>query len=300
MAIPLLPIVGALIVMAAVATAVTSRVRASKLRRAVPRNPGRGRRRVVRWGFSAAGVILAVGAGLALGQRAIFLAGPLAISGYVAGLLFGELMMAPAARGALRRGSLDRRSLDRYMRPVWLWGWRAAAGAAFIALAAAGAVGGVDGRSLPLDCANGTSSVSSPWPGWSYGGPALVALLVGALLVEVSIRRILARPRPDAASVDFAADEANRAASLRRAVAAGTAIAMVPLAGVSLSAAIILSFACSEPNSLAWTAPAALALALVGLLAGIAAVVGMATLIRITEDDLATPPAGTGSVPQWS
>ena len=96
------------------------------------------------------------------------------------------------------------------------------------------------------------------------------------------------------------ADEANRAASLRRAVAAGTAIALVPLAGVSLSAAMILSFACSEPNSLGWTAPAALALAVVGLLAGIGAVVGLAMLIRITEDDLATPPAGTGSVPQWS
>lgn len=300
MAIPLLPIVAALIVMAAVATAVISRLRASRLRRAAPRDPGRGRRRVVRWCLGAAGIILAVGAGLALGQRAIFLVGPLAISGYLAGLLLGELMMAPAARGVLRRGSLDRRSLDRYVRTGWVWGWRAAAGAAFIALGAAGAVGGADGRSLPLDCANGTSSVSGPWPGWSYGGPALVALLVGALLVEVSIRRILARPRPDPASVDIAADEANRAASLRRAVAAGTAIALVPLAGVSLSAAMILSFACSEPNSLAWTAPMALALALVGSLAGIGAVVGLATLIRITEDDLATPPAGTGSVPQWS
>ena len=300
MAIPLLPIVAALIVMAAVATAVSSRLRASSRHRALPRNPGRGRRRVVRWGFGAAGVILAVGAGLALGQRAIFLAGPLALSGYLAGLLLGELMMAPAARGVLRRGSLDRRSLDRYIRPGWVWGWRLAAGAAFIALAAAGAVGGADGRSLPLDCANSTSSVSSPWPGWSYGGPALVALMIGALLVEVSIRRILSRPRPDAASVDVAADEANRGASLRRAVAAGAAIALVPLAGVSLSAAMILSFACSEPNSLAWTAPAALALALVGLSAGIGAVVSVATLIRITEDDLATPPAGTGSVPQWS
>ena len=124
--------------------------------------------------------------------------------------------------------------------------------------------------------------------------------MVGALLVEVSIRRILARPRPDAASADVAADEANQAASLRRAVAAGTAIALVPLAGVSLSAAIILNFACSEPNSLAWTAPVALAVALVGFLAGMGVVVSLATLIRITEDDLATPPAGTGSVPQWS
>jgi hypothetical protein len=299
-AIPLLPIVAALIVTAAVATAVSSRLRASSPRRAVPRNPGRGRRRVVLWGFGAAGIILAVSAGLALGQRAIFLAGPLAISGYLAGLLLGELMMAPPARGVLRRGSLDRRSLDRYMRPAWVWGWRAAAGAASIALVVAGAVGGADGRSLPLDCTNGTSSVSSPWPGWSYGGPALVALMVGALLVEVSIRRILSRPRPDAASVDFAADEANRAASLRRAVAAGTAIALVPLAGVSLSAATILSFACSAPNSLAWTAPVALVLALVGFLAGMGVVLGLATLIRITEDDLATPPAGTGSVPQWS
>jgi hypothetical protein len=261
-------------------------------------NPGRGLRRVARWGLGAVGVIAAVSAGLALGQRAIFLVGPLAVSGYLAGLLLGEVMMPGAARGPLRRGSLERRDIDRYLGRAWVWGWRAAAGAALVAIASAGAVGGPDGRSLALDCANGTSNVSGPWPGWSYGGPALVALLIGALLVEVSIRRILARPRPDPALVDVAADDANRAASLRRAVAAGAAIALVPLAGVSLAAAEILAFVCS--GALAWTAPAAVVLALLGFAAGIGAAAGLATLIHVTEDDLPTPPDGTGSVPQWS
>jgi hypothetical protein len=238
------------------------------------------------------GIILAVAAALGLGQRAIFLFAPLAISGYVAGLLLGELMMPHAPSGTVRRGSLERRSFERYVKSPWIWVWRAAAGAAVTSVVAAGLAGGTDGRFLMLVCADGSLNFASPWPGWSYGGPALAALILGAFLVELSMRRIVERPRPDSDLLGVGADEANRAASMRRVVAAGIAIAMVPLAGVSLSAASIFASICSPLGTLAWTGPLAVTLAVIGFAAGFSALGGLAALIRIAETGDVNPPAG--------
>jgi hypothetical protein len=290
--IRLIPFLVFLVVVAAVATTIARRFRERQTMPPAPPDPGRGRRRIVRWGLGLIGIILAVASAFSLGQRAIFLIAPLAISGYVAGLLLGELMMPNAPSGTVRRGSLDRRSFERYVQSRWIWAWRAAAGAAAIAVVAAGLTGGTDGRSLTLACADGSVSGGGPWPGWSYGGPALAALILGAVLVELSIRRIVERRRPDSELLGVAVDEANREASMRRALAAGIAIALVPLSGVSLSAAIILGFICSPPGALAWTGPLAATLAILWFAAGLGAIGSLSALIRITETGGSAPPAG--------
>ena len=289
MAIRLIPFLVFLFAVAALAIAAAGRLRSGQ---SIPPDPSRGRRRIVRWGFGLIGIILAVASAFSLGQRAIFLIAPLAISGYVAGLLLGELMMPNAQSGPVRRVSLDRRVFERYVQTRWIWVWRAAAGVAAAAVVAAGLAGGTDGRSLTMACADGTLSGAGPWPGWSYGGPALTALILGALLVELSMRRIVERPRPDSDLLGAAADEASRQTSMRRVLAAGVAIGLAPLAGVLLSVAIIFSFICSPPGTLAWTGPLAVTLAILGFAAGLGAIASLASLIRIAETVGSVPPGG--------
>ena len=289
MAIRLIPFLVFLFAVAALAIAASGRLRSGQ---SIPPDPSRGRRRIVRWGFGLIGITLAVASAFSLGQRAIFLIAPLAISGYVAGLLLGELMMPSAPSGTVRRVSLDRRVFERYVQTRWIWVWRAAAGAAAAAVVAAGLAGGTDGRSLTMACADGTLSGAGPWPGWSYGGPALTALILGALLVELSMRRIVERPRPDSDLLGAAADEASRRTSMRRVLAAGVAIGLAPLAGVLLSVAIIFSFICSPPRTLAWTGPLAVTLAILGFAAGLGAIASLASLIRIAETVGSVPPGG--------
>ena len=289
MAIRLIPFLVFLFAVAALAIAASGRLRSGQ---SIPPDPSRGRRRIVRWGFGLIGITLAVASAFSLGQRAIFLIAPLAISGYVAGLLLGELMMPNAQSGPVRRVSLDRRVFERYVQTRWIWVWRAAAGVAAAAVVAAGLAGGTDGRSLTLVCADGTLRGAGPWPGWSYGGPALTALILGALLVELSMRRIVERPRPDSDLLSAAADEASRRTSMRRVLAAGVAIGLAPLAGVLLSVAIIFSFICSPPRTLAWTGPLAVTLAILGFAAGLGAIASLASLIRIAETVGSVPPGG--------
>ena len=289
MAIRLIPFLVFLFAVAALAIAAAGRLRSGQ---SIPTDPGRGRRRIGRWGFGLIGIILAVASAFSLGQRAIFLIAPLAISGYVAGLLLGELMMPNAQSGPVRRVSLDRRVFELYVQTRWIWVWRAAAGVAAAAVVAAGLAGGTDGRSLTMACADGTLSGAGPWPGWSYGGPALTALILGALLVELSMRRIVERPRPDSDLLGAAADEASRRTSMRRVLAAGVAIGLAPLAGVLLSVAIIFSFICSPPRTLAWTGPLAVTLAILGFAAGLGAIASLASLIRIAETVPSVPPGG--------
>ncbi len=290
MGVRLIPLLVLLFGVAALLIAGAGRFRRGQSFLLVATDPSRARRRVVRWGFGLIGIVLAVASAFTLGQRAIFLIAPLAVSGYIAGLLLGELMMPSAPAGTVRRVSLDRRSFERYVQARWIWVWRAAAGVAVATVVVAGLAGGTDGRSLTLACADGSLSGASPWPGWSYGGPALTALILGVILVELSMRRIVDRPRPDSEVLGAAADEGIRRASMRRVLAAGVAIGLVPIAGVSLSAAIIFSFICSAPGTLAWTGPLAVVLVIVGLAAGVGAIASLTSLIRITETARSVPP----------
>ena len=302
MVVPAVPVLVLVVMVCALVAALVARARSISHSSTRPPSHTLSRRRIVRWGSGSVGLSAAVVASLVLGQRAIFLIGPLALSGYVAGLLLGDLMMPHAARGPVRHVSLDRRTISRYVNPTWIWGWRTGVGAASVAIVAAGIVGAADGRSLTLVCANDTRAIAGPWPGWSFGEPALVALLIAATLVEVSMRRIVGRPRPDPAVLDPVSDEAMRTTSIRRAVSAGMAIALIPLTGVALSAASILSFICSPNGTLAWTSSLALGLAIAGIATGIGSIFGLAWLFRYGEDSATAPGprVGRGGLQQWN
>ena len=290
-----------LIAIATVIAALIVRWRQSTGKRSAEADPSRGRRRLARWICGALGIAAAVAVSLAIGQRAIFLIVPLAVTAYVVGLLVGELIMPPAGQGPLRHGSLERRSVQRYLDYKWPRGWRFLTVTAVGAIVVAGLAGAPDGRSLSLACANDTIAGSSPWPGWSFGAPALIVLLIGALLVEISIHRAVNRPRPDATVIDAVTDDAMRATSIRRAIAAGMAIVLAPLAGVTVSAAMILSFICSSAGALGWTGPLAVALAVVGSGATIGAAVALAWLLQYREGATHSPTKGArDSVQQWS
>src|SRR5579864_3775262 len=130
----------------------------------------------MRWGCGALGACAALVAGLVLGEHSVFLQVPLLLTGYLSGLLLAETTSRPAYRGPIRRSPLLRRRLGEYAPMGWIWGWRAAASAACVALVVAGVTAAPDGRSF-----SGSCGTVSPWPGWVYGAPTLVALLVGAL-----------------------------------------------------------------------------------------------------------------------
>ena len=134
MVVPAVPVLVLVVMVCALVAAMVARARSISHSSTRPSNHTLSRRRIVRWGAGSLGLTAAVVASLVLGQRAIFLIGPLALSGYVAGLLLGDLMMPHAARGPVRHVSLDRRTISRYVNPTWIWGWRTGVGAASVAI----------------------------------------------------------------------------------------------------------------------------------------------------------------------
>jgi hypothetical protein len=233
-----------------------------------------------------------VAIGYLFGQRAIFVYVPLALCGYLTGVLLAELTMPGPIRTRVRRASLRPRRIGVYVPAALVWGWRAAAAAAVAALALAGAVAGADGRSFSMTCGGGYyKSGGSPWPGWEYGAPALVTLLAGAVLVEAILRRVPARPRPDPVELTLPVDEGYRVSSARRALSAGFTLALVTLAGVTLAAADVLGDMCPDVRP-AWLTPIAITLAVLGLGAGLGALVGVARFL--TTPDWFPPSSETG------
>jgi hypothetical protein len=243
---------------------------------------GSVRRAWLRRGCAAGGVVAAVAVGYAFGQRAIFVYAPLAVFGYLVGVLVAELTMPGPTRATVRRASLRRRSVEIYVPAPLVWGWRASAAAAVGALAVAGAVAGADGRSFTMACGGGYGSGGSPWPGWEYGAPALVTLLFGAVLVEAILHRVPARPRPDSKALPVLVDEGYRVSSARRALSAGFTLALVPLAGVTLAADNVLRDACPEVRP-GWLTPLAIALVVIGLAAGLGALVAAARFLTTPD-----------------
>src|SRR5947207_16025816 len=118
MVVPAIPVLVLLVMFVALVAALVASARSTSHSSTGPPDHTLSRRRIVRWGSGSVGLSAAVVASLVLGQRAIFLIGPLALSGYVAGLLLGDLMMPRAARGPVRHVSLDRRTISRYVNPT--------------------------------------------------------------------------------------------------------------------------------------------------------------------------------------
>lgn len=159
----------------------------------------------------------------------------------VAGVLFvgahaiGELTW-PRPTGAVRRAVLERRSPADVAPPALrrlLWGWTALVGV----IAAVGAAVATDGRQISRTVEQGAVT-SSPFPGWFYGLPLLLACLVVLVAAEAVLRVVAnrpavvdAQPRWDAALRRLSAHRVLRGAQL---VVGLTAAGLLITAGMTL------------------------------------------------------------------
>lgn len=139
----------------------------------------------------------------------------------------------PRPAGAVRRAALvHRRAGDvapRWIRRLVL-GW---ALAAVVALVAFGLTAAADGRSV-----HHGSSTASPYPGWDFGVPLLVAVVLVALAAE-AVLRLVAR-RPAIVGTDPAYDAESRRLSAHRALRGAQLVLGATLAGVLAFAGISL------------------------------------------------------------
>ena len=169
-------------------------------------------RRSRRWRM--AGALLGTIAGLAVSRSGESSLLPLALllTGYLVGVLAGELATRHEVRGSRRRASLSPRRLEEYVPPVGLeWmGWSAGAtvatAVAFLA--------------LPR-----RDNFIQPAEVLAASGAAVVFALGTRALAQ----RLLQRSQPLGSPAALAADDAIRSSGVRAVVAAGTAIALVAL-----------------------------------------------------------------------
>jgi hypothetical protein len=253
----------------------------SRWRVGLPSMPSAGgsRRAWLRRGCAAAGVGVAETLGFLVGQRAIPVFVPLGACGYLAGVLLAELTIpGPPRDGALRRPSLRRRHLDAYMPPVAVWGWRLAAVAAVAAVAAFAVASGGDAPPYvcPVVLLPGSPN------GWGSGAPLLATLLVGGVLVEAMLRRVPGRARPDPTELSMPVDEGYRAASARRALAAGYTLALTPIGTLALLAAGALGDYCTTAEPV-WATPLRWLVIVLGYAAGIGAALGVVGVITTPD-----------------
>lgn len=159
-----------------------------------------------------------------------------------AGLLFlgvhaiGERTW-PRPTGAVRRAHLSPRDAQR--GPRWLrrltWAW---AGLLLVTLVAAGATSS-NGRAVSVAYATNGVQTASPYPGWFYGVPLLVAAAL-VLVATEGVLRLISR-RPAVVDADPAYDAASRRLSAHRAlrgtqlVLALTEAGVLGIAGAALS-----------------------------------------------------------------
>ena len=144
----------------------------------------------------------------------------------------GELTW-PRPTGEVRRARLVHRGpLDA--APAALVRLAAGAGAIAVLVIAGGALlAGPDGRSFTSTRGSGvsaTSSTASPFPGWFYGRPALVGLLVLAVLVAAALW--LVAERPAVVTRDERVEEALRRASAHRVLRVAVAALLVDTGGL--------------------------------------------------------------------
>jgi len=159
----------------------------------------------------------------------------------VAGVLFvgvhaiGELTW-PRPTGAVRRAVLERRSpadiAPRSLRRL-LWGWSALVAV----IAAVGAAVATDGRQISRAVEDGAVT-SSPFPGWFYGLPLLLACLVVLAAAEAVLRVVASRPAVVDAQPRW--DAALRRLSAHRALRGAQLVVGLTAAGLLLTAGMTL------------------------------------------------------------
>jgi len=153
---------------------------------------------------------------------------------HTAVLTLGELTW-PRPQGRLRHARLVRRSLLD-AAPRWLV--RLAGGTivgTVVTLGLGALLAGDDGRSVSLRSADGVqTAAASPFPGWTYGGPAALGLLVLAGLTLGALRVVATRAA--VVTSDERAEAALRRASAHRVLRGAVGSALVTTSGLVLVA----------------------------------------------------------------
>lgn len=212
------------------------------------------------------------------------------------GLLFlavhavGELTW-PRPTGAVRRAALIPRRLSDVV-PTWLrrttWGW---AGALTVALVAMGFTA-AEGHQFSAVDANGLVTTASPYPGWTYGVPLLVAAALVVAATE-GVLRLIAR-RPAVVDADPAYDAASRLLSAHRVLRGAQLVLALTLAGVLVFGGVAIHHTQELLGTSLWAA---------GLAVGLAGVVVALTPARPAVQSasglppVGFPPPATGPAP---
>lgn len=159
----------------------------------------------------------------------------------VAGVLFvgvhaiGELTW-PRPTGTVRRAVLERRGPADVAPPALrrlLWGWTALVAV----VAALGAAVATDGRQISRTVEQGAIT-SSPFPGWFYGLPLLLACLAVLVAAEAVLRVVASRPAVVDAQPRW--DAALRRLSAHRVLRGAQLVVGLTAAGLLLTAGMTL------------------------------------------------------------
>jgi len=197
--------------------------------------------------------------------------------------LVGELTW-PRPDGQVRRAPLVRRRI-RDVAPRALTAVTATWTLLLVALLTTCALtSGADGRSLTAEHPDGTTSTSSPFPGWYYGRVMALAVTV-VLLLTVAVLALVVR-RAAVADTDPADDGALRRTSARRVLAGVQLVVAWTLAGSLFFATITVRNA--EP---AWTAtlgPGSSAVLLAAAMLGTLAITVSAVVVAVLGSRAAT------------
>jgi hypothetical protein len=173
------------------------------------------------------------------------LTGPVMGLSLLAGVLLGELARPGPERGPARRALLETRRVATYL-PPWTPVVRHLF-AAYVLLTVLGVLQDrplIDdtGRRIVYYCGDGFGW-DAAWLPTAYLIPALTLVLIGLAAAAGALHLLVRRPRP--AGIDVADDDDARRDTAAAVVAACAVLVAVPLAGLSLVAALTLASSCS-------------------------------------------------------
>ncbi|GEN80871.1 hypothetical protein [Actinotalea fermentans] len=158
----------------------------------------------------------------------------------------------PRPAGPVRRAALVHRRVSD-VAPRWLRRTvNGLAVATVVVLVVCGATGADDGRSITTSAFSGdafTTRSASPYPGWHFALPLLVAVVLVALAAE-GVLRLVAR-RPAIVDADPTYDAASRRLSAHRALRGAVLVIGCSLAGVLVVAGTALQGVELRPLGLA-------------------------------------------------
>jgi hypothetical protein len=232
-------------------------------------------------GTSALGLALGLTAAVAsvgIGLRTLSGAGSLGLAALSAPLAFGiahtvVLLLGeltwPRPAGEIRRARLVRRG-PWDAAPRWLRRVAAAASlTAVLTVVLGGLAADPDGRSVSAGPASELVASASPFPGWTYGGPAAAGLLLLGAITLAALTAVANRPA--VVTDDDRAEDALRRASAHRVLRGATTAALVTTGGLLLTGghAVWRVGAAAGPGLLAATGVLAASAGLIAVLGGL-------------------------------